>query len=231
MSSHPKYFLFSPDQLHPYAHLSIEHREECATCTECQRTVLTKTPKGNATASFADKGRNWYDIMHTENMLPIFSERVVDSLKSFGATGVDFFPIEISHIESRALKKKPLPELYWASIKGGIEIDEVYLGEQPERCGMCGSFKGIFRPQRFVPKYAHEADVDFLRIKNINTRYLICSHRVLELARKYKWSNFLFQPLDAGLTQRPKHFIDYLGKQWPPRWYPPGFKAHVNNVA
>ena len=230
MTTHPKYFLLSSDKLHPYASLRMEIAAEYGICDECKRTVLLKSAHGIAYADFKDKGRDWYDVMHTENMLSLVSEKVVEDLKSDGVTGVEFFPVVIESIESRSLKKKARPNLFWMNIAGMLDIDESCLGVNLERCGACGSFQGVFLPERFVPKADMSSGADFMTTRNIHTRLVICSYRVLELARKHKWSNFLFQPLDIPQKTRPRFYIDHLGKQWPPAWYPKGFEPHVNNT-
>jgi len=54
---------------------------------------------------------------------------------------------------------------------------------------------------------------------------MICTRRVLEVARENRWTNARFVPVDAPHRNREWHSrwcIDYLGDQWPPsEWYPP----------
>lgn len=64
-------------------------------------------------------------------------------------------------------------------------------------------------------------------------RHSYCNIDFLLLARELKASNFYFKPLD--LPDHPDVFvrpfkIDYLGKKWPPKWYPKGFEPHPNNL-
>ena len=62
---------------------------------------------------------------------------------------------------------------------------------------------------------------------------LFCTIEILLLARKNRWSNFWFRPLDLPENVdvfTPPFQIDYLGKQWPPQWYPDGFEPHPNNL-
>jgi hypothetical protein len=74
------------------------------------------------------------------------------------------------------------------------------------------------------------------RIRDKSTNKLMnsfCDLKFLLLAREIGASNFFFRPLDLpDYTDvfSPPFRIDYLGKQWPPKWYPDGFEPHPNNL-
>ena len=76
---------------------------------------------------------------------------------------------------------------------------------------------------------------DFCLTSNHPGVFCICSINVLLVARQFHWPRFLLSPLDYFMPDSPSHdvdfAVDYLGKQWPPKWYPDGFEPHPNNLS
>jgi hypothetical protein len=48
------------------------------------------------------------------------------------------------------------------------------------------------------------------------------------MARRHRWGELRFSPLDWKFVSNWS--IDYLGKQWPPQWWPDGYEPHPSNV-
>jgi hypothetical protein len=61
-----------------------------------------------------------------------------------------------------------------------------------------------------------------------------CDLQFLLLAREIGATNFRFRPLDLpeySAVFTPPFKVDYLGKQWPPQWYPDGFEPEDSNLS
>lgn len=226
----PKLFRFYANELHPYGSLSIPNKYTFKPCPTCAR--IRHEYSGEATVRIADRGRKWYDIIHTESIIPIVSERVVEALKNATLVGWEAFPVTIESVESRKLAKLKPPNYTWLKIQGAIKVSESpsIVGEI-EACPVCRHLEGIEGPTQLVPEGVITSDSEsFFEISNIWLRHRVCTRRVVDLARENGWTNFRFEPLDVPLKRRPAHIIDYLGKKWPPQWYPDGFEPHPNNL-
>ncbi len=85
---------------------------------------------------------------------------------------------------------------------------------------------------RWIPSTADPKEL-YGQAKGQKSGCLYCTMAFVLLARKNRWSNFWFRPLDLHNNTDwsiPDFRINYLGKQWPPKWYPDGFEPHPNNL-
>lgn len=227
--THPRFFRLSALDLNPYASLSILDQTQVFHCSSCGRT--RNVYSGVARAQFADRGKAWYDFLHTENGFLLISDSVRDVLTLNSIEGWDSFPVSIAGVESRSLKKKAIPKYHWINVTGQIRVDdsECVIGKI-KFCRECRHLEGIKGPDRLVPVEG-EVEPGLFTVSNYWFRHIICSYRIIELARQYQWSNCRFQPMDI-----PQNFIaksepiDYLGNVWPPKWYPDGVEPDVRNL-
>lgn len=167
-------------------------------------------------------GGFWADIMGSGSggNGPSFmiSERVANALAAINACGFEIFPVEVAGIESETLAWLPTPRYFYLSIFGRLQIDWVASGINPP-CEHCGAplAAQIQTPHRLIPSPADAPDISFGQPYGGP----FCSLSILELAHKNRWTNLIFNPIDVNHEHALNWSgIDYLGKQWPPKWYP-----------
>lgn len=218
---HPNFFKLGVLNLHPYASLAVVGRHQISKCHTCGRT--RNASEGPATAHFADRGRAWYDFLHTENGFLLISDRVRDGLIRNEIGGWESFPVSVVGVESRSLRKKNMPQYHWLKITGQIEVDDSkdIIGDV-KYCPECKHLEGIKGPDRLVPIARNLAEIGFFNVSNFWFSYIVCSYGIIELARSQKWTNMRFDPIDLPGRIRPlPEPINYLGDPWPPvSWYP-----------
>lgn len=66
--------------------------------------------------------------------------------------------------------------------------------------------------------------------RSVNGYQILCSVEFLYLARANRWTGLWFSPSDVAGDLSLRWAIDYLGKQWPPQWWPEGYEPHPSNV-
>ena len=174
---------------------------------------------------FAANGsaREWPLVMITHEAALLATIEVFNQLSDSGINIAQIYPAGIYDVQSKALGKKPRPEYFWTAPGGGVHIDELKT-EEP------GSYDGL----RWTPRLDTWNRNDLFRAANRDWAFLFCSARFLLLARKHCWKQLRFCPLDidpTSIRKYPKNDgIDFLGKQWPPLWYPPGIEGHPSNL-
>ncbi|HYE61182.1 MAG TPA: hypothetical protein VD997_04230 [Phycisphaerales bacterium] len=214
-------------------------------CVACSRPVQTKIER-HQYELICELGSAWPDIMESTNLAgrPLFSERVVDALRASGVA-VEVHPTHIDLLRSKKLRKSDAPKYFVPLLKSGIRIDLEASGERrrsdpprgPELCPVCGFRENLPGP-RTKAWQAHKrrglhvvpgswAGLDLFISEDLEpVLQVFCTRKVLELARRERWTGARFEPIDApfDLTNRSHVWkgIPYLGKQWPPKaWYPP----------
>lgn len=211
-----------------YAAGSVPHGRRCAGCGRQQRRY-----EGVATARVEDYeddafGRvpatHWPDVIGSGNGVPFMvSQRVVETLQGAGSTGVLAYPVVIEEVKSLTLQKGARPRYYYVQGAGTIDIDMDACGFKGPRCSVCrGSIEALDQAVRRVPKPETWSGHDLFMMQNHPTNQVLCTEKVLLLARENRWSNFRFLPMDAVIEHTFSWpGIDYLGEQWPPeKWYP-----------
>ncbi|MDZ4817542.1 MAG: hypothetical protein SGJ20_01065 [Planctomycetota bacterium] len=192
---------------------------ECPNCKHYESTY-----RGTAVARI-DEGKQWPDIMGNGAGQPSFvlSRRVLDAMREAGITGYIEHPVVIENIQDARLKRLPSPEYGYLEITGGIDLDLPASGFRAVGpvCSLCGQTKWEGEFKQFVQVADSWDGTDIFTARNYRCGVVYCSEKFLLLARQERWTNFRFTPLDAVL----RHVvgwkgIDYLGKKWPPQWYP-----------
>jgi hypothetical protein len=166
----------------------------------------------------------WPDCMQDLASIPglLLSQRVVEVLRAECTGILDFQPARV--IQNTCAKLRTEPPLYfYMNIAGRIDIDPVASEVTgPEPCSGCYVRDGYFEARRLVPVRESWDGSDLFKIRNLGTGQIYCSRRVVELARRERWTNLNIQPMDTE-TRFSYRFegIDYLGEKWPPdNWYP-----------
>jgi hypothetical protein len=192
-------------------------------CRKCSRPIHGEI-EGEAYVEIEGRSR-WADAMGTAGGTPdlLVSERVVTALKGAGITCARAWPVVIERVWG-PLKHKPGPAYSHLSVPGRMNIDLVASGVTGSLpCPEClRPTIETDNPRRYVPVASSWDGADLFRMRNWEIGRLCCTRKVLDLARKERWTNFRFIPMDAeGEYALGWRGVDYLGKKWPPdKWYP-----------
>ncbi|MBX9788588.1 MAG: HEAT repeat domain-containing protein [Pirellulales bacterium] len=203
-------------------------------CSACGRGFRTRY--AGRLSVCTEYGREWSDVIGTSGNTVGFliSERVLSGLRDAGIDSFEYFEVEIAEVRSQRLRVLPQPRYYYISPTGRIDIDPVRTEFKLRVLGTCGEcarllFESIppelspdrWIPDRWIPKLDTWDGSHLLQFGNISGSDVLCTERVLLLAREHRWTNFRFQPVDISRRDSIRwRGIDYLGKKWPPDWYP-----------
>lgn len=159
------------------------------------------------------KGGKFSDII-TAGPITV-SGRVFDALEREGIGDFDAFPAVLDRERSCRLPRGfELPEYWSLVIQDGIVLEDDPPAPPPNERD--AHWRWFNRPgRRLVPRDDTWTGYDLVR----GRKSIVCTRRIIELARAERWTNFSFRPIDV-----PPHYrsvdIDYLGAQWPPKqWY------------
>ena len=153
------------------------------------------------------EGKKWTDFGDFFSRAGCVSEGVAKILQQ-KAAGLSFHSIRFAEIEPKRLNRSPAPTYYWFGFPKRIETKDVVPG-----------MDGGFFSDSDVP-------AEVLYQNTQNQGFVFCDIRFIKLARAHAWGDLLFRPIDWD----GRWSIDYLGKQWPPRWWPEGYEPHPSNV-
>lgn len=191
-------------------------------CPRCERRMFPLF-QGEAEA-LIEKGSQWSDIVGAGSARPPFmiSQRVIDTLHEANVTGFEQHSVRITDIKSAKLRIISPPQYYYLNIDGHMDIDlEASEVKVALLCPVCFASEKRSQPERFVPLAETWDGSDVFILRNFPSGLIFCTRKVLELARQHSWTNFRFQPMNV-LQHDAMSWkgIDYLGKKWPPQWYP-----------
>lgn len=165
---------------------------------------------------FHEEGREWMPFHISTYGVIVISERAKAQLSDHGIDSEILKPIDVVSIASRRLKATQPPQYWWFYPTRIIDADLIrYTTSQGVNRGYYWRLNKagkqiIGRP---IEGYGVLVSVDF-----------VC------LARKYRWQGLGFRPIDCPSDFSGGGVIDYLGKQWPPQWWPDGYEPHPSNV-
>lgn len=143
----------------------------------------------------------------------IASEMVVTDWEREKVSGFRSFPAVINKVESVSLEKSPIPKYYRIEISGQCRIDLQESGyKNVEICKKCGQtgYVDIFQltGHKMIPGSWEGTDV--FRDTELFPTIYFCTEKVIEVARKYKHTNFRFEPMDEpiDLDSRGIKYLD-----------------------
>lgn len=165
--------------------------------------------------------RDWPAFMVSSSGILACTESVFSELLGKGmARATAALDLPLVQIESERRNIPPPPRYKWLYPEehDAIESCRVDDAGHPSSEGrfhrylMAGPSlpSGIFRPR--------------------NGRHILCSIEFLCLARANNWKGLWFSPSDIAGDAALEWGIDYLGKQWPPQWWPAGHEPHPLNA-
>lgn len=198
-------------------------------CPCCDRDTLPRIFKGLVTL-VVEKGKYWPDLLGGYSIGPttFFSERVVENLADEGVRGIEFQPASIADVRSKSLRSLAVPNYFYFNPQQGIDFDLEASGiANRGTCAVCHQYFPLSddspdpKPRRMVPLHNSWTGLDLFCGRNYNSHIMYVTEKVLLLARRHRWTNCRFEPID--ILQRDSLRwcgIDYLGKQWPPKYYP-----------
>ena len=227
-SGQPPFFSFRPstdvDHGAPWS-MTITARKvvDDYPCDNCRAENLLPWHFEGPAIAEGISGKDWGDIIGSGGgpmAGPTFmvSERVIETLKDARVTGFAAYPVTLRAIKSAKLRRS-VPRYFHLHIERGIWIDFTAYTGTPDVCSKCGQMLGYVDVKQRIPRPETWNGKDVF--EGWNAVGPFCSKRVLLLAREQRWTNFLFNPVDVDdRLERRWRGIDYLGKKWPPQWYP-----------
>lgn len=202
----PKYFIFAPWDDRPDG--SFE-------CTSAHQ----------ATAVFRSNQSKWHDVIRGKEAGMFFSKRLAENILYDRIA----LPDELSECHPAVPGVTESPETFpgyflWIPSRVWVIRTEAFRWDN-----------GSKTVPRWLPD--DKPPIPILgRLKDATTGALgpgVCAIDLVLLARRIGASNFRFRPIETpNFTSvfTPPFRIDYLGKQWPPQWYPDGLEPHPSNL-
>jgi hypothetical protein len=147
------------------------------------------------------KAKKWPDFLgHGASHFPFFlSETVVEDLRANGAPIARAIEMPIAEIQAAGLRSVPPPKYFVLETVPGIEVDFTASGIPTDADG-----KPVPNPlpKPWPPVWCLKASswngADLFCCTNYGGPLtLIATEKIVELARKQKWSNCRFEPLRA----------------------------------
>lgn len=172
-------------------------------------------------------GDRWADIIGAGSgpmAGPAFmvSDRVVEAMRASGVRDFEAFPVTISQVIGTKLKKSNRPDYFYLQIQPGLAVEYAAVTGQPDVCSTCGRMRGAFEVSKLHPRVETWSGADLF--DGLNGTGPFCTEKVIRMAREFRWTNFEFNPIDilreSWRVPSTWNGINYLGKKWPPQWYP-----------
>lgn len=161
--------------------------------------------------------KEWTDHVGESSSELIFSEDVVDDLKSIGAKGFESYAIPISKILDENLADLNRPNYYYIKVTGLVDLDRnLYDDGDGLLCPGCHTWsprvdgKVFYGDKMTVPDMANWDGSDLVATRNIRSGRNYCTSRVVELARKSGWTGFEFKSTLPGLAPVNLEADDWL---------------------
>ena len=179
-----------------------------------------------------ESGNKWPDFLRSGSVGPLWfvSKRVVDALTALDGKAFTAYPALIKEIRDRRLESVPPPEYFHLKIHGRIDMDLAASKAQFQIiCPVCCRADTAYRKyDRFIVDKSTWDGSHLFAPRNYPSHMVFCTLEVLLVARKYRWTNCRFLPVDVPLIGPLGWSIDYLGKKWPPQWYPEGMEPAMD---
>lgn len=149
------------------------------------------------------QGSKWHDCLDTTMShygVYALHERVAEGIAAEGLTGLELYELVFERSENKRLPLESAPKYYWTLFTGRVPA-KVYSAQ-----GELYPFDeatGLYQ-RRFESYTSYHIEVDrwdgsdFFALSTVENGMRFVSERVVEAARKHRWTNFGFQPLKDG---------------------------------
>lgn len=142
----------------------------------------------------AESGSKWGDFMMCGCGLPsvVYSERVLHAMKTTRCSISSETEFPVGKIRSKKLRNVPPPRYFACQWRPGIEVDWTATGVKLNDKGQ--PIFGLNIPPRIARLSTWNGD-DIFSWVNFESTHLtmLCTERVVELAKKQKWTNVRFE--------------------------------------
>ncbi len=139
----------------------------------------------------------------------IVSQTVINDWKAAGITSFYTYPVGIVEVESEELENTSSPTYYRVEIDGRCQIDLKASGlrviRQALDCHYLITEPSVGSGFRMLPKSWDGSPI--FRDVDLYPRINFCTELVLQIARKYKHTNFRFEPMEGSFD----HFSSGIG--------------------
>src|SRR5262245_4737680 len=176
---------------------------EQAACAVCGRRTMRECEPVRATVE-SDRGTMWTDLVEGLSGAGFMvSERVVDGLVLAGIERFRCLAVDPGmEIRRKRLRGVPAPRYFLLRAAPGMSID---AGKSEARfppvvCGVCGARDSESDTKRRLPNWII-AEADSWSGLDLFTPHemphlTLCTRRVIEIARRERWTNCRFTPVD-----------------------------------
>lgn len=160
-----------------------------------------------------DSGRKWPDLLHSLDCM-LWSGRVVAACQEAELRGIDFYPQNITKIDSKVLRRIPEPHYHWAHASTGIPAMPGDLETYPEKEGgyidkeaidvsevinypmdLQTGFYDLSKKAGLCLwnfDFSHWQGADLFYISTVHTRHRYCTQRFKDLVESHEFTNFRF---------------------------------------
>lgn len=168
----------------------------------------------------AAQGRNWDRVVSVIDGAMICRTDVVNAIQSSDIKIGRGHPLEVEfgNLEGR-IRKLDQPVYSWFQVLRELEVESIPQGP---------NLNPLIFPLRKIPVISSKPKSDVFGLCD-SSSFIYCNLRFVEIARKEGWDFLRFTPLDMPKKLGSYWFVDHLGKQWPPQWYPDGVEPHTAN--
>ncbi len=148
-----------------------------------------------------ERGSKWPDFLRNGGSPPLMfvSQRIVESLHNSGIPIARSTPMPIAKIKAKNIKDKPAPEYSVVEALPGIEMDYEASGISIDSEGK-PIIPRTIQPIPWKLKSSTWTGLDLFgwpRIPKRPDEVLICTDRVVELAKRDGWTNVKFESIAA----------------------------------
>lgn len=184
-------------------------------------------PAQRFNATIDTETRKWKDSFPTLQSALVVSERVAKAMIQAELSGIELFQVTFVDIPPALAKKVSNGSYYWTRLHGGIDLDSQFAWEQGTRQS---EWEMVHRAVPLPDSWGGE-DL-FHTVIGWPMPGLLCTRRFVEFARRLRWEELRFFPMDTPRPVRDSHSagVEYLQKTCPPKWYPDDVEPHPSNL-
>ena len=168
-------------------------------------------------------GNTWPEIFVSNYGAIAASTLVKKALFYRGFTETDFCPLIVNAGKVPNEKKRRFEESYFCIIPKNL-----YKIAFDQRKCRVGEFVGMDCYRHTITQA--ESIIGYIGYSLEPFAVAFCTPEFASLCRFFNWKGLSFWPVDIPTLEHVDFQIDYLGKDWPPKWWPDVYEPHPSNV-